>query len=67
MAEAITVFAKDAVAALALGRQGRAMVAERFARARIEERLHTLYSTVASQRPSGSGPSDRLVAARTVG
>jgi glycosyltransferase involved in cell wall biosynthesis len=67
MAEAISMLAEDAAAALALGRQGRAMVAERFARARIEERLHTLYSAVAGQRPPGGGPPGRLVAARTVG
>lgn len=67
MAEAITVVARDAAAALALGRQGRAMVAERFARGPIEERLRTLYAMVAGQRPPGSESPDGLVAARTVG
>jgi glycosyltransferase involved in cell wall biosynthesis len=67
MSEAISMLAEDIGAALELGRQGRAMVAKRFARARIEDRLHTLYDVVAGRRPSGSRPPDGLVTARTVG
>ena len=62
MAGAIAVLAADPDRAVALGREGRAMVAERFARARIEQRLRALYDAVAGSCPSGGGPGDRFVA-----
>lgn len=49
MAEAIATLAAEPDAAMALGGEGRAMVAGRFARARIEERLHDLYAAVAGR------------------
>jgi glycosyltransferase involved in cell wall biosynthesis len=62
MAEAIATLAADPAGALALGRRGRAMVVERFARAPLEQRLRSLYDAVVGRRPSGSGPGDRFVA-----
>jgi glycosyltransferase involved in cell wall biosynthesis len=53
MADAMATLAADPAAALSLGRQGRAMVAERFARGPVEDRLRSLYATVAAgRRPS---------------
>jgi glycosyltransferase involved in cell wall biosynthesis len=46
MAEALRRLADDPEAALELGRRGREMVADRYARATIEPRLHALYAEV---------------------
>jgi glycosyltransferase involved in cell wall biosynthesis len=46
MAEALRRLADDPEAALELGQQGREMVADRYARATIEPRLHALYAKV---------------------
>lgn len=67
MAEAISMLAGDVAAALALGRQGRTMVAERFARGPIEDRLRTLYDAAAGRRPHGGGPAGGFVAAPPAG
>jgi glycosyltransferase involved in cell wall biosynthesis len=54
MAAAVSTLAADPAAALALGREGRAMVAERFARAPIERRLEALYDAAAGFVGSGA-------------
>jgi glycosyltransferase involved in cell wall biosynthesis len=48
MAEAVGRLADDPREAVRLGRQGRAMVAERYSRAAVEPRLHHLYAEVAA-------------------
>jgi glycosyltransferase involved in cell wall biosynthesis len=54
MAAAMSTLAADPAVALALGRAGRAMVAERFARAPIEGRLRALYDAAAGFVASGA-------------
>jgi glycosyltransferase involved in cell wall biosynthesis len=51
MAEAISALAEDPAQATALGAMGREMVAERFSRRAIEDRLGALYASVAAGRP----------------
>jgi glycosyltransferase involved in cell wall biosynthesis len=48
MAEALKRLADDPEGAVELGRQGRTMVADRYARVTIEPRLHSLYAEVAA-------------------
>lgn len=54
MAEAMATLAADPAMAVALGRAGRAMVAERFTRASIEGRLRALYDAAAGFVASGA-------------
>ena len=54
MASAMSALAADPAIAVALGREGRAMVAERFARAPIESRLRALYDAAAGFVASGA-------------